>query len=93
MPQPEHIPLERLQTFACITDQDGNCGGPAWGDETRTMLEVWIELVLRSSGVQSWLWVPLACVFARQCSLLFNARTRRHWRHKAASGTLVLCHD
>jgi len=50
--------------------------------------EVFFELMLRSGGVQSWLWVPLACVFARQCSLLFDARFRRHWRHKAAaSGT------
>ena len=50
--------------------------------------EAFFELMLRSGGVQSWLWVPLACVFARQCSLLFNARIRRHWRHKAAaSGT------
>ena len=45
-------------------------------------------MMLRSVGVQSCLWVPPACVFARQCSLLFNARFRRHWRHKAAaSGT------
>ena len=45
--------------------------------------EACLELVLRYFGVQIWLWVPLACVFARQCYLLLNTRDKllERFRH------------
>ena len=75
-----------------VTDRlSGSAGASPWDDETMVIWGVLFELMLRSGGVQSCLWVPLACVFARQCSLLFNTRTRRHWRHKAAASGTQLC--